>query len=203
MTLKNYFELVLGINRIAFEMLENHKAFVGIMNNNNFVGDRPIPIALMMLLKNHFQVYVIESSKILLPGKDQHFLIATALNTASSNPTLTNEARAFRKKLSALNPILVNLRTSRNKIFAHLDRTYLSYKNLMTDENVEKINETVQVCVNFLNESIGLPKEVDYRFMERGDIIAFYDFVFTEIVNTNCVKTLPKVDPVIFRREPT
>ena len=184
-----YSDLLIGINRITFEVIENYAAFVEIIQNLIKHEEDPVPIPILMLLKNHFQIYIIESSKILLSG-DNHFLINTALNHASRHLGKTEEVRELKKKLNELKEVKDQIKSARNKIFAHLDASFSTYYNNMDFNKLELLNNTVINCVNFLNDSMNLYPKNDYRFFKPTTIRNFYKLIFDEPNFTELIDNL-------------
>ncbi|SEG62815.1 AbiU2 domain-containing protein [Sphingobacterium lactis] len=193
MTIKDYSELVLGINRIVFEAKHNYSAFCGIYYNDNFNVSLPIPTALLMLMKNHYHVYVMEISKLLSSG-DNHFNINKALNGIRQNEKYREEAQQVKNEINMLKPAIDSIRATRNNIFAHLDQNYYNFKNSLTETQNSELNNVIFKAVDFLNSTLQLPEYVDYRKMQSPDSIAFYNLIFTELINTGKADNLPKQD---------
>lgn len=189
MTVQEYSNLIVGINRIANEVFHNYSAFNAILYNDNFNVENPVPIAILMLLKNHYQVYTIELSKIILSGEN-HFLLNKALNGIALNEKYSKSAREHKKLLNSKSKSINKIRSARNMVFAHLDQTYYEFKNKLTEKESDELHLAVKNVIDFLNSTIQLPKEYDYRHMPNTDIKEFYDLVFSEIINSNKVNSI-------------
>ncbi|MEJ5092753.1 hypothetical protein GEO21_22175 [Sphingobacterium faecium] len=186
---KKLYALIIGINKIAYEMFENYLAFYSIRFNNNKEVTYQLPIALCMLMKNHYHIYVIEASKILHSGKN-YFLLNKALNLIEKDPILAEKAILLRRKLNLYKSLIHKISNARNTIFAHLDEKFGSYKSEIDHSELDKLNEFIKEIIHFLNESIKIQPEFDYRNFGQTSITEFYDFVYTKITQTDDGKSL-------------
>lgn len=180
---KKLYALIVGINRIACEMFENYLAFHSIRFNNNIDVNYRLPTAMYMLMKNHYHIYVIEASKILHPGQN-HFLLNKAINLIEKESIFKNKAVLLKRKLNQNKSLIIKISKARNTIFAHLDEEYGSYKSEINDAELDNLNELVKEIIHFLNESIKLSPEFDYRNFDETSISEFYDLVYTKIIQT-------------------
>ncbi len=196
MNVKEYVDLILGINRIVYEVNHNHHAFYAIWHNENFDIEKPIPTSLMMLLKNHYQVYIIELSKIILPGQN-HFHINIVLNAISENEKFKEKAKSIKKSLNNKKRSIQNIKMARNMIFAHTDKNFLDYKNSMTEKESDELLECLKDAVDFLNDTIKLDNGNNFRNMKDPKIFDFYNLIFQEIINSGKSDKLPNEDPNI------
>lgn len=182
--------LMIGINRIYYEAMQSHWAFYSIDWNNNRKADTRLPTALYMLLKAHYQVYVIEITKILINNGNNFFLLNKALNSISSIPNFKLPARELRSELRLHNSTIEDLRKARNEIYAHLDEDYHSFKIAHNNIDTNKLHATIEKSIHFLNEAIKLKPGFDFRNFESPKITEYYDLVYKNIINTESSKSL-------------
>lgn len=186
---KKSYALIIGINRIAYEMFENYLAFHSIRYNNNIDVRYRLPTAMYMLMKNHYHIYVIEASKIIPPGQN-HFLLNKALNLIEKESIFKNKAVLLKRKLNQNKSLFIKISKARNTIFAHLDEKFGSYKSEIDYSELNNLNELIKEIIHFLNESIKLRPEFDYRNFGETSISEFYDLVYTKITQTENSKSL-------------
>mgnify|MGYP000939937701 CR=1 FL=1 len=183
MILKEYINLIIGINRIAHEVFQNFYAYNSILYNDYIEIEKQLPLNILMLLKNHYQVYIIELSKLISSGKN-HFNINSALNGISDSKDFLKESRELKKGINQRSKSIKKVIELRNQIFAHLDKNYYSYKFDICINDLEDLHQSIESAIQFLNRTINLPKNLDYRYMESPKINDFYNSVFMQIINS-------------------
>lgn len=185
--------MLIGINRICYEMEENHLAFYSIDWNNYREHTQPLPAALIMIQKNHYSSYIIELTKI-VGGGDNHFLIEKSLNMLSRLYTdLSRECRELRKELQKHKNTIKLIKDARNNIYAHLDQNFFNYKNNLDNLVQGDLNNTIKKIIDYLNDKSNLKEEFRYNNWEKTNITTFYNLVYQNIINNNVSKDLKRI----------
>ncbi|WP_312139495.1 hypothetical protein [Sphingobacterium sp.] len=179
--IKHNLKVIIGLNRVYVEMIENYWAFISINNNNMLDISKEIPTAMLMLMKNHYQIYIIEASKFLIRSNN-HFDIRKPLNFLGNFPELREQCKSYKKRLSEFSELLEQIKYVRNSIFAHLDEEYYKFKNPICEVKTKELHELLHEIMVFINDSSLLIKEFDFREWPRPSIEAFYNEVFKKIV---------------------
>lgn len=184
---EDFYQLVIGINRIFYEMHTNNLAYYSIeYSNARDHALEEMPYFMNMLQKNHHQTYIIEASKILVEGEN-HFLINKAVNylkKIDDSEKLVDLGRQLKRQKN----VIAEIKAARNSIFAHLDENYLKFKNKLNNQSISDLNSLVQNIINYINDFIRLDPDLDYRNFPRLNIIENYDQIFYQLVNTKIIK---------------
>lgn len=180
-----------GLNVILVEAMINYEAYLKILGMNKVVNGERVPISLFVLAKSHWQIYVIEITKLLIHEEKNIFTLKNTFNKIIPYYNLDISFKSEFQKLSKdYKYEIERIRKIRNSLFAHTDPNYNAFKLNVDSNRLTTFNTSLLNIVRKINEQSDLEH---YRFDKSVPIgiSSFYDLIEENIINNNIHKDIP------------